>query len=323
MKPYRFRASSSSDSEGSSSPFSSPSDPFLPTSLPPRHQLKWPFASTGRISSRRVLATTFVTAFLYVAFHSPNLRELASASIQSPEVSPSTGPELDVAAACTPADEPSLLLSDGDFFSFSNHTITPNRVVAILPSPHPVPSKARPPLPEPPEWTEAEVPLSCLDDYISLGKPCGPPTSEQLDVVWQYVNGSDPLLQRTFLSDRELVWRATSPESARYPKIKAGTFREFDELRHSMRSMLQHFRRHARKFWLVGTDFKLPGCGDWRVGQMPQWLAPTGRNWSDGGTELQMFHHSNIFPPMHDLTTYNSYAIETRLHHLPGLAKYL
>ncbi|KAJ3559317.1 hypothetical protein NM688_g420 [Phlebia brevispora] len=171
-------------------------------------------------------------------------------------------------------------------------------------------------------------PLSdaCIDDHFAQGKLCFNPQQPRLDVLWTWVNGSDLLLQ-----DAKTRVENSYPSDAPYRPNKswkqARQFRDHDELRHSMRSVLEHFRSHAGNFHLLASDFYMPLGPNmttdrpWRLGQVPQWLntKQATQNWLDGRVHLSVAHHADIFYPYSD-TIFNSYAIESQFGHLTDIA---
>ncbi|QIK74297.1 stealth conserved region 3 domain-containing protein [Nocardioides piscis] len=113
-----------------------------------------------------------------------------------------------------------------------------------------------------------------------------------IDVVYTWVDGDDP------------DWNAARATRAGSdaPKEAAGQarFRSRDELRHSMRSV-HLFAPWVRHIHLV------------TAGQRPAWLADHPR--------VSLVDHRDILPT-DALPTFNSQAIETALHKIPGLAEH-
>ncbi|TBU22887.1 hypothetical protein BD311DRAFT_675085 [Dichomitus squalens] len=184
-----------------------------------------------------------------------------------------------------------------------------------------------------------DLPSHCLDQYYSSGGVChdglGP---LPLDVIWTWVNGSDPL----FRDAREHATKSydnTDP----YRPIKSNNpsrmFRDYDELRHSLRSVLANFRPYVRHFRILTSDFDYPsddpetsiqsfpdpGPGYWRLGLQPQWLDDvdqTTPEWRDGNIQLSLTHHAHFFEP-YNRTIFNSYAIESQFSHLQNVSEVL
>ncbi len=108
----------------------------------------------------------------------------------------------------------------------------------------------------------------------------------------QWVNGSDPVLHA--LQDRY-----------KYPKqgIQPNKFREWHELLFSMRSV-HMFAPWVRTIYLVTAS------------QVPIWLNTTH-------PRVRVIDHHALFPdPVSQLPTFNSLAIESVLHRIPGLSEY-
>lgn len=124
---------------------------------------------------------------------------------------------------------------------------------------------------------------------------CAPP----IDVVYTWVNGSDPEWQRQMLRYRALhteVGNASETQTA-----TANRFRDSDELRFSLRSLEKH-APWVRRVLLV-TDDQVPG---WLNTQHPR---------------VHIVPHSAIFPNASHLPTFSSPAIEAHLHRIPGLSR--
>jgi hypothetical protein len=120
-----------------------------------------------------------------------------------------------------------------------------------------------------------------------------------VDAVYTWVDGSDP------------AWRARKAQALRAnPWVTEGSahtanssrFACREELRYSLRS-LHCFAPWIRRVFLV-TD-----------GQLPAWLDTAHPN-------LTPVSHAEIFGSSGRLPTFNSHAIESRLHRIPGLAEH-
>ncbi|KDQ19027.1 hypothetical protein BOTBODRAFT_184820 [Botryobasidium botryosum FD-172 SS1] len=173
------------------------------------------------------------------------------------------------------------------------------------------------------------LPTACIEDHFVNGGPCFN-NRTQMDVLWTWVNGSDPFLQ----GEKEATEKKLSPDDPYRPirKNQARQYRDHDELRHSMRSVLTNFRSSASRFHLLTSDFKLTSevkedmdvddaDPPWRLGQMPQWLnmEQIGR-WQDDAIPLQIHHHAQIFREYQG-TTFNSYAIESQMGNLRDITE--
>ncbi|QXQ08971.1 stealth conserved region 3 domain-containing protein [Paeniglutamicibacter sp. Y32M11] len=128
----------------------------------------------------------------------------------------------------------------------------------------------------------------------SLSRPLWSSVEFPVDVVYTWVDGSDK------------VWRqkrdANSGETV--PSTLAGgelRFRNRDELRYSLRSLYAH-APWIRHIYLV-TD-----------GQRPAWLKDHER--------ITVVDHRELFPNSEVLPVFNSHAIETVLHRIPGLSEH-
>lgn len=133
------------------------------------------------------------------------------------------------------------------------------------------------------------VPEPALADVLEPAFP--------IDLVYTWVDGSDPRWQRRrrdaeSREQRPLV--RTSNDDAR--------FTSHDELRYSLRSV-EYFAPWVRKIFIV------------TAGQVPAWLeTSTGK--------VHIVDHVDVFRNSGDLPTFNSHAIESQLHHIPGLAEH-
>ncbi|MFT4108174.1 stealth family protein [Propionicimonas sp.] len=131
--------------------------------------------------------------------------------------------------------------------------------------------------------------------------PARPPhllqLSEPVDLVYTWVDGDDPAWLRrkaAALGDRDLSGVSVDAEIA-------ARFENRDELRYSLRSV-EMFANWAHRIWVV-TDQ-----------QVPAWLRQDER--------LRIVDHREIFADPSALPVYNSHAIESQLHHIPGLAEH-
>ncbi|KAI0927538.1 hypothetical protein AcV5_008051 [Taiwanofungus camphoratus] len=177
------------------------------------------------------------------------------------------------------------------------------------------------------------LPVSCLDSHFELGQPCYDQTAYPLDVIWTWVNGSDDLLEhaKTLAQSK---YSSNDPFRPIVSKNQERLYRDHDELRHSMRSVLDNFRAHAGRFHLITADFPVPDSivnnvnstldASWRLGQIPQWLDLDKRtasgDWWDGRVGLSVTHHAEIFSP-YSGTNFNSLAIESQFSHLEHISE--
>jgi hypothetical protein len=152
------------------------------------------------------------------------------------------------------------------------------------------------------------VPVSRLTGFAALHTrrtravrtiaPCAVPLPEDVrfpvDVVYTWVDGNDPawLARRGQYGDGGYHTESANP--ARYISR--------DELRYSLRALEQH-APWVRRIFLV-TDQ-----------QRPQWL-------DTRHPRITVVDHTEIFDDQQALPTFNSHAIESRLHHIDGLSEH-
>jgi hypothetical protein len=120
-----------------------------------------------------------------------------------------------------------------------------------------------------------------------------------IDAVYTWVDGSDPSWKAR--KQRRLAEQRRHHGSVDGDASSDARFRDRQELRYSLRA-LERFAPFIRKVHLV-TDR-----------QVPSWL-------DAGHPDLQIVFHDAIFPDPSHLPTFNSYAIESHLHRIPGLAE--
>ncbi len=117
-----------------------------------------------------------------------------------------------------------------------------------------------------------------------------------VDVVYTWVDGSDPEL-----ATKRAEYRNNGASSRIHAReTGASRYTSHDELKYSLRS-LEMYAPFVRDVYIV-TD-----------GQRPEWL----------NTEVDGIHivdHKEIFNDPSALPVFNSHAIETQLHHIPGLS---
>ncbi|MFF3416223.1 stealth conserved region 3 domain-containing protein [Streptomyces sp. NPDC002698] len=118
-----------------------------------------------------------------------------------------------------------------------------------------------------------------------------------VDAVYTWVDGADV----AWLERKNAVLAAKGIETED-AATSAARFRNRDELRYSLRS-LDMYAPWIRNIYLV-TDR-----------QVPSWLDTTH-------PRVRVVDHTEIFAGEGQLPTYNSHAIESRLHHIDGLAEH-
>ncbi|WP_150516895.1 stealth family protein [Streptomyces subrutilus] len=123
-----------------------------------------------------------------------------------------------------------------------------------------------------------------------------------IDAVVTWVDASDPRWRRR---REEAVSAATAPDGSPGPSaVDRGEhrYRDRGELRYCLRSIAAH-APWVRQVFLVTDD------------QVPDWLA-------DEHPGLTVVHHRDLFAEPDTLPVFNSHAIETQLHRIPGLAEH-
>ena len=118
-----------------------------------------------------------------------------------------------------------------------------------------------------------------------------------IDAVYTWVDGSDPdwqLAKNLALGQADESRHETAASTSRYVNR--------DELRYSLRS-LAYFAPWIRHVYLVTAD------------QVPAWLRLDH-------PRLTVVSHQELFGQRGTLPTFNSHAIESQLHHIPGLAEH-
>src|SRR5690625_142718 len=122
-------------------------------------------------------------------------------------------------------------------------------------------------------------------------------TVGEIDVVYTWVDGSDPEWNAQRLAALGVAEAPDSTNGATH----AARFRSHDELRYSLRSV-ELFAPWVRRVHVV------------TAGQVPDWL-------DADHPRLQLVDHRDIFTDPEVLPVFNSHAIESQLHHIPGLAE--
>lgn len=120
---------------------------------------------------------------------------------------------------------------------------------------------------------------------------------DPVDVVYTWVDGDDP----AWRARRDAALAEHDPESVNETAAVESRYVSRDELRYSLRS-LAAYAGWVRHVWLV-TD-----------GQVPPWL-------DTDHPGITVVDHREIFTDPDALPTFNSHAIESQLHHVPGLAE--
>lgn len=135
------------------------------------------------------------------------------------------------------------------------------------------------------------VPAALSTDRKNLWSTCNFP----IDVVYTWVDGGDEswAAERDHFAEKTTGIHSFANTAARY--------RNRNELKYSIRS-LRKFAPWIRKIFIVTAN------------QTPSWFADD--------PDVHLVHHRGLFPKNEDLPTFNSHAIETVLHRIPGLAEH-
>lgn len=120
-----------------------------------------------------------------------------------------------------------------------------------------------------------------------------------IDAVYTWVDGSDPGWQQR--KQKALAEFGSCAEFNEFA-ANASRFINRDELRYSLRSLYQ-YAPWIRHIYLVTDD------------QVPSWLEIEN-------PKITVVSHTEIFGDTGALPTFNSHAIESRLHRIPGLAEH-
>lgn len=125
----------------------------------------------------------------------------------------------------------------------------------------------------------------------------------QIDAVYTWVNGSDPVwfaemeyYKSRFQKEHGISENTTDTSSSR------NRFRDNDELRYSLRSLDQN-APWIHHIYIVTN------------GQVPSWL-------DTSNPRISVVTHEEIFANKEALPTFSSPAIELNLHHIEGLGEY-
>lgn len=116
-----------------------------------------------------------------------------------------------------------------------------------------------------------------------------------VDVVYTWVNGSDPEFQR------QVAAYSHKADSHKSPWTQPSRYQDHDELKYSLRS-LEKYAPWVRYVYVVTN------------GQVPGWLDLTH-------SKIRIVTHEEIFSNKSHLPTFSSSAIEANLHRIKRLSK--
>ncbi|WP_150307097.1 stealth family protein [Planctomonas psychrotolerans] len=115
-----------------------------------------------------------------------------------------------------------------------------------------------------------------------------------IDIVFSWVDGSDPDWQRAVAEHMKSYVVGEGDDSE-------ARFRQVDELRYALRS-IHMFAPWVRRIFVV-TDSPIP-----------EWLGESSK--------VTVLRHADYFVDPDVLPVYNSHAIESQLHHIPGISEH-
>ncbi|KAJ7208651.1 hypothetical protein GGX14DRAFT_521572 [Mycena pura] len=272
----------------------------------------------------RILLTAAISlaTLTFLSRHHPDLLALTPYCV---DIAPASTPlTLDVATTSLEPPRPRPVLVNNTHYD----AFTAPSPAQVLADPRVRPIRAH-----------AAIPLACLDHWVATGRweaPClhGMAREAQIDLVYVWVNGSDPL----HAESRSALRAATGYASAE------ARFREHDELRYSLRAARRATRGWVDSTWhVVSADVADPRAsadvsaeagtgvdvGRQRLGLVPQWLdiecaanrsAALSENTQlfrltgDPGVELQADDAAAWLDKV--VPSFNSHAIESQLANL-------
>ncbi len=142
---------------------------------------------------------------------------------------------------------------------------------------------------------------------LTAGDPPRPVTPElrpvgqigfPIDVVYTWVDGDD----ESWLAEKARAAGVADPALFTERAHDESRYADHDELRFSLRA-LEQFAPWVRHVWIV------------TAGQHPPWLR-ADHPW------ISVVSHAELWPDAEGLPTFNSHAIETCLHRIPGLSEH-
>lgn len=122
--------------------------------------------------------------------------------------------------------------------------------------------------------------------------------TDPIDLVYTWVDGSDDAWHER----KRAALRSIDPDAVNATALSASRFEDHEELRYSLRSV-EAYANWVRHIYIV-TD-----------GQVPSWL-------NTDHPRVSIVDHSMIFKDPSHLPVFNSHAIESQLHHIPGLSEH-
>lgn len=118
-----------------------------------------------------------------------------------------------------------------------------------------------------------------------------------IDLVYTWVDGDDPV----WASRKQNALRGFDSTAINETAVTDSRFESRDELKYSLRS-IEYYASWINRIYIV-TD-----------GQIPSWL-------DTEHPKVRVVDHRDIFRDTSVLPVFNSHAIESQLHHIPGLSE--
>ncbi|CAG8718616.1 13148_t:CDS:2 [Gigaspora margarita] len=157
-------------------------------------------------------------------------------------------------------------------------------------------------------WIEKWISTGNLEltestDSKNNSKNQGPCDRILFDIVYTWVNGSEDnykMMQNTYKKKSGL-------------NIPEHYYRDYDELRYSIRSVETFFKDYINKIYIIVTDLENGTM------QLPSWLNTDWINPVTGDSRVELVKHTDIFTDITVLPTFNSLAIESQMMNIPNL----
>ncbi|CAG8535465.1 7302_t:CDS:2, partial [Racocetra persica] len=149
-------------------------------------------------------------------------------------------------------------------------------------------------------WTEQWISTGAFES-TKYQEPCD---WILFDIVYTWVNGSD---------DYYKMMKETYEQKSKIMVLER-YYRNYDELRYSIRSVETFFKNYINKIYIIVTDLEGGKM------QIPTWLNTAWKNPRTGMKRIEIIKHSDIFTDITVLPTFNSLAIESQIMNIPNLS---
>jgi len=197
-----------------------------------------------------------------------------------------------------------LFFSFNSFFQFLQFLIIQNTPTCAIPPP------VEAQIPQIQEYNENVTVRTTENNKTYVPMTSDAPCIPKIDIVYTWVNGSDPRQQRLLRETKSrlkgevfIICNSTQKEgenNCTKDEETASRFQDNDELKYSLRSV-EKFIPWVNHIYLVTN------------GQVPNWLNLTH-------PKLTVVTHAEIFRNASHLPSFSSPAIESNIHRIPGLA---